>query len=179
MERRGLRAPGTTDAGARRWLRGGAQGAAAAGGAQGVAELAAPARAAVARRWRRQQRGDDGGVGAAATSAQQRQQRGERRESVVGPIGGMNRRMSTTRLRKAQTHSQRSSPLCVKRTGAHPLCAQGERASLADRGALVDNVPITVVGPTYEFWWGPRHVRSWWSAVAPPMRAFSGERVNT
>ncbi|KAK9158082.1 hypothetical protein Scep_004656 [Stephania cephalantha] len=44
-------------------------------------------------------RSDDGGVGAAATSARQRQQRGERRDGVVGPIGGVNRRMSMTQLR--------------------------------------------------------------------------------
>ncbi|KAK9168327.1 hypothetical protein Syun_000467 [Stephania yunnanensis] len=43
--------------------------------------------------------GGDDGVDATAMSARQWQRRGERRNDVVGPIGGVNRRKSTTRWR--------------------------------------------------------------------------------
>ncbi|KAK9083333.1 hypothetical protein Scep_029804 [Stephania cephalantha] len=68
----------------------------------------------------------------------QRQRRGERRDGVVGPIGGVNRRMSTTRLRDLGCYSQVSGAHIetqVKGSGAsiERICAVPIRGGFGAR----------------------------------------------
>ncbi|KAK9088893.1 hypothetical protein Scep_027975 [Stephania cephalantha] len=55
--------------------------------------------------------GSGGATVTTSASARQRQRRGERRDGVVGPIGGVNRRMSKTRLRDLGCYSRVSVPV--------------------------------------------------------------------